>query len=164
MGQRQVASAALPDAPVSAPLPQSIVIFPPEYLPPEAATMFNPYVQVASAAVQTLPLWTFNVPQSSILVIKSLDFWATNTSPTSNIVFNLLVNGAPYPGYGTIPLFPGAAAINSRSFNDLTLRFYEGVVVQINVTNGDGAAYTLAASAQGWYYSKLLGSKYQGSL
>jgi hypothetical protein len=141
--------------------PRQIVVFPPEYIPPPQATQFQPYLLAAVVgAGVTTPLWTFVVPKSSVLVIKSLDFYASNTAPTSNIFFSLLVNGAPYPGYGNVPLFAGAAAINSRSFNELTLRFSEGNVLTMNFVNVDGAAYNAASGAQGWYYPRRVADKY----
>lgn len=132
--------------------------------------MFQPYGinTTVGAGTQTV-LWTFVVPKSSILVVKSLDLYATNTTTASQISFALQQNGMPYGQYGAILLFAGVAAVNSRSFNDQTFRFPEGVTVSLVVTNIDGAAYQVAGGAQGWYYPRTIADLYklnfgQGSL
>jgi hypothetical protein len=123
--------------------------------------MFQPYgiATTVGAGTQTV-LWTFIVPQSSILVIKSIDLYATNTTTASQISFSLQQNGAPYGQYGAVLLFAGVAAVNSRSFNEQTFRFPEGVTVSLVVTNVDGAAYQVAGGAQGWYYPKTIAELY----
>lgn len=123
--------------------------------------MFNPYFQFASSSSGTTPMWNFVVPQSSILVIKSIDVWASNTLSTTNVSFGLFLNGTPYGQFGLIPLFPGVAAVNSRSFNDQTFRFGPNDVVSMVAVNTDGGSYELASSAQGWYYSVNVQKKYQ---
>jgi hypothetical protein len=146
-------------------VPRSIVIFPPEYLPPPEAVMFQPYLQANTVGAGTVtPLWTFIVPKASVLIIKDLDLYATNTTGATLLNFQLLVNGAPYGDYGNIALFGGVAAVNSRSFNDLTFRFSEGVTVTMQVVNNDGAAYQVAAGAQGWYYSRIVAEFYKANL
>jgi hypothetical protein len=149
---------------VAPPPQQTVVIFPPEYLPPPQSTMFQPYTITVTNAVQTLPLWTFQVPRSSILIIKDLDIYATNTTTATQVVFSLLVNGAPYPGYGQMNIFAAVAAMNARSFNDLTLRFTEGQTVQMQVQNIDGGNYQVAAGAQGWMYPRVIGEKYANAV
>jgi hypothetical protein len=152
-------------APGAPQISRSVVVFPPEYLPPPQATMFQPYLLAATVGAGTVTiLWQFVVPKSSVLVIKALDFYASNTAPTTNLVFQLLVNGAPYPGYGNVTLFAGAAAINSRSFNDLTLRFSEGNVLTMQSVNVDGAAYNAASGAQGWHYPRTISDMYAAQL
>jgi hypothetical protein len=145
----------------SAHIPRSIVAFPPEVVPPPEAVMFQPYgtANTVGAGTQSV-LWTFIVPKSSVLVIKSIDLYATNTTTASSIAFSLLQNAAPYGQYGSIMLFSGVAAVNARSFNEQTFRFPEGVTVSLVCTNNDGAAYTVAAGAQGWYYPKTIAELY----
>jgi hypothetical protein len=123
--------------------------------------MFQPYQLGTTVAVGTTPLWTFIVPKSSILIIKSLDLYATNTTGTTNIVFQLLANGAPIPGYGNMTVFAGVAVVNSRSFNDLTLRFTEGTSITAQLVNNDGATYEVALGAQGWYYPRTVADMYK---
>jgi hypothetical protein len=136
------------------PVTRTLSVFPPDVIPPRTAVQFQPYAQATTnVAGQVLQLWSFKVPQSSVLVIKALDLFVNTVVAATSLVFGIFVDGGPFQDYGNIPIFPLPGAGLSKSFNDQTWRFYENRTVTCQVINNDGGTHLVGAGAQGWYFN-----------
>lgn len=133
---------------------RNLSIFPPDVVTPKTGVQFQPYGQTTTnAAGQVIELWSFKVPASSILVIKSLDLYVNSVVPATDIQFGIFMDGVPWQSYGVIPIFPLPSSGLGKSFNDLTWRFPETRTVSCRVQNNDGGTHLVGSGAQGWYYN-----------
>lgn len=144
-----------------------VMAFPPHIYPPtEGYTDFFP-----TAAAQTvtgpnttvvLTAPTFTLPTNSVGVIRELNFNVNALLTSSDITFQVLVDGSPRVGFDAINIFPRAAAsINLNLPPENTfLKLPDAAVVQIRVTVVDGGSYQLGADFRGWFFSKSVGDQY----
>ena len=150
----------------------SQIVFPPWIFPPLSfASYFYPVVDATliagpvtvelDAAAATLGDSVFTLPTSSVGVIRSFNLNVNNLLATSDIVFTLLINGAPLAGQ-QFRIFPRAAASVSEAFSpeETVIEVPEGARMSWRVAVGDAVAYQLGVSYRGWYYTKDLANKY----
>jgi hypothetical protein len=87
--------------------------------------------------------------QNTMAVIRGIDLYVNDLTPTTDATFAFLVNGNPVAGYGVMPIFPRTAASASQSF-DCFIFVPAGSRISVQVTNSDGGAYLVGAGYQGW--------------
>jgi hypothetical protein len=87
--------------------------------------------------------------QNTMAIVRGIDLYVNDMTPTTNATFAFLINGNPVPGYGSMPMFPRTAASINQSF-DTFLFVPAGSRISMSVTNADGGAYLVGAGYQGW--------------
>lgn len=150
--------------------PAQVVVFPPYQFPPPGAQFFNLFgnATVTNAAKSIPAGLSFNVPSGAVAVIRGLTLNVNTLTASSDVRFDLLVNGAPPPGWGNLTIFPRPATSVSASWDSgqIVVQVPDGGTVQLQlwVGAGDGASYLLGGTVTGWYYSKTIEEQFAGAV
>lgn len=91
------------------------------------------------------------IGQGVIGVLRSFTVNINDMTPATNVVFTLMVNGGPVPGFGQISMFPRNAASVSNSF-DCMIILPVSATIEVFYNNADGGSYLVGASYGGWQY------------
>lgn len=95
----------------------------------------------------------FRTPASFIAVVQIFGLYLLSPTATTRVQFQLRVNQLPVAGYDNKQFPPGAANFVLQNFSDIRVRVPNGGVVDVLITNLDGAAITVGANIAGWYNS-----------
>lgn len=135
----------------------------PEEAPPPGSVFFaqaDTQGIVGAGTVALFPNASFKVDPNNFGVLKSLDLEVTDLTKASNVRFALLINGLPARGFDSILITPAVAALKTRGF-DLSLPLGAGAQVDVQVTDVDGAAYTVNCSFFGWQWPQAIDARYR---
>lgn len=144
-------------------IPRNLMIFPPEIYPIPDAVEFNPLGSTTTIIAETkvIPGVALQLPQSYIGIIRGYTIYVDNMLLTTNLIYTLLINGNPAPGYGSLTMFPRAAPSVSNGF-DAFIRVPDGAALSVKVQNVDGGSYTVGASISGWIWPRAAGERWIG--
>lgn len=104
--------------------------------------------QATSAALR------FALPQTMIGVVQIFGLYLLAPVNTTRVQFTLRINGAPVSGWDNIQFPPGTANFVVQNYSGLQVKVSPGSVVDVLVTNLDGAAITCGGKIAGWYQSQ----------
>lgn len=144
-------------------IPRTLMIFPPEIYPIPDATEFNPLGSRSTivAETQLIPGAAVTLPKNFIGIIRGYSIYIDNMLTTTNVIYTLLIDGNPAPGYGSLTMFPRAAPSVSNGF-DAFVRIPDGATVTVKFQNMDGGSYIVGASFSGWFWPKAAGDRWIG--
>lgn len=149
-------------------LPRHVPVYLPEVFPIPDAIEFNPSGSASSVGAETLTAISMTptisnsvvkLPDQNIGIIRGFSVFITNMLAATVVSWTLLINGAPAGGYGSIRLYPRAAAFVGNSF-DCFIRVSDGATLGVAFTNTDGGTYTIGASFSGWYWPIASGKRW----
>jgi hypothetical protein len=106
----------------------------------------NAFVAVGSATLDAL---TLQLDQSTMAIVRGLDLYVNDMTPTTAATFTFNINGNPVPGYGSLTPFPRTAASINQSF-DTFIFVPAGSKVTVTAANADGGTYLVGFGYQGW--------------
>lgn len=168
-----IAARRIPSAPPSSslsgagvgglPKTGAIMFFPPEVFPIPGAQEFDVFTFANSPGAGTITpaALQFQLPQGFVARIAVATAGIDNMTNVTNVVFSLRVNGArafgPAGGY---QLFPGVAA-RATSSVDTYVMVPAGALVDVAITNIDGAAYTVGFGFSGWMWAQVAGEAWK---
>lgn len=134
-------------------MPIGVIATPPAWEAPypEAVPFLNYGTATVNSAVATAVSSQFQMPAGATGWVRSLVLQALNISATSALYFQLQVNGAPVPGWGQIPVLPGAFAVWSYAEDRITVRLVPGATAQLFAVVTDGNSYQVSAQLSGWH-------------
>lgn len=147
------------------PLQRSLGLYLPEVFPIPGATEFYRTAFAASGGLGTITpaALTLQTPQSSLGIVRVFGVGLDGMSAVTDVVFSLRVNGVPVPAWGAYQLFPGPAARVTES-SDVWVKLPPASLVEVAITNRDGAAYTVGANYSGWTWPESLDKAWRGQL
>lgn len=150
--QSRFAPPSLGDAGQNAPVPKTLQIYPWWLYKPPTGQDINLLAQNAfplgGGTVQLTSL-SLSLDQGTMGVIRGIDVYVNDMTPSTDVTFTLTFNGNPVPGYGNLKPFPRTAASVTQSF-DVILYIPAGTTINVSVTDTDGAAYLVGYGYQGW--------------
>lgn len=161
-----------PDAMVAV-LPRHVPVYLPEVYPIPDAQEFNPQGSASTVGVETgtqinllpgtgvenSPTGVIRLPKNNIGIIRGFSISITNMLTTTDVNWSLLINGGPAGGYGTLKLFPRAAAFVGNAF-DCFIRVPSGADISVKFSNVDGGTYVVGASVSGWFWPEASGKRW----
>lgn len=101
--------------------------------------------QVLSTALR------FQMPQTMVGVIQVFGIYLLSPVNTTQVQFTLRINQAPVSGWDNIQFPPGVANFVVQNYSGVQVKVGVGSVVDVLVTNLDGAAITVGGKIAGWY-------------
>ena len=127
--------------------------------PMPGSQQFNQEGDQASAAVETvvLPNISVDVPQGYRCRISSVSTYIDNMLTTTNVLWSVLVNGAPanVPGFQNLRMFPRAAPFVGNTF-DAFLLLQGPATITLQYQNIDGGTYIIGGALSGWTWNMNL--------
>lgn len=93
----------------------------------------------------------FAMPQTMIGVIQIFGLYILSPVATTQLQFTLRINEAPVSGWDNVRFPPGAANFIVQNFSNLQVKVSPASVVDVLITNIDGAAITAGGKIAGWY-------------
>jgi hypothetical protein len=133
------------------PIPKVLQLYPWWLYKPPQGQDINFLAQnnfIAAGTVQLTDL-TLSLDQSTIAIIRGIDIYVNDMTPTVDVDFVFSINGNPIPGYGNVTPFPRTAASVVQSF-DTFIYVQAGSKITVSVTNNDGGTYAIGYGYQGW--------------
>lgn len=149
--------------------PTSVAVFPPQYMRPPQAVDFNQSSVNSGVAGPTTTVTPagleFQLPDATVAVIKSLSLNVNNMTPTAEILFSILFNGSPVPGWNNLRPFPRNAASVSVAWGpeELALPVPEGTEISMSIQVVDAGTYDVGADYHGWFYSVDIENRFSGA-
>lgn len=139
-------------------LPPSMQSQDPYLFPPPGSRAFNlsgPQAIVGINQLTTPAALAMALPNANVGVIDSIDIQLDGILPTSNVLWRVLVCGAPAPGWSiTVPAVNGVvAAVKSWEHARIEIPLNGSIGVQI--LNVDGGAYTATTTYYGWFWPAI---------
>lgn len=114
----------------------------------------------SGAAFQTVLSTTgaVQVPNGRHGYVRSLVLQVLNVLATTDVVFQLRVNGAGVNGWAAIPVLPGVFTVWSESWgaDELYVDIPAGMNVDVVVGVNDGGSYQLSAQLHGWHVPEAM--------
>jgi hypothetical protein len=104
----------------------------------------------------------FQMPQTMVGVIQVFGVYLLSPLVTTRVQFTLRVNQAPVSGWDNIQFPPGAANFVVQNYSGVQVKVGVGSVVDVLVTNLDGAAITVGTKIAGWYNSQSDVQRFNG--
>lgn len=140
-------------------------------VPPPDATPYMKYGTNTGAAgtVPTLLAGPFTVPIGHTGWVRALALQCLAVTPTTELYFQLQVNGSPVPGWGQVNVLPGSLTVWSESFasTDILIQVPGGQTVGLYVVVSDGGTYQVSGQFSGWHVgynaANLVSAAYGGS-
>jgi hypothetical protein len=117
-------------------------------------TYFNQTGALAAVvnATVTFGVGLFELPPANVGVISYLTIFVDAPNATINVIWTLLLNGAPIPGWERITTFPRAANNLSIVYPG-TIQIPQRSVVTVRVTNQAATGpWTVGAEVGGWHW------------
>lgn len=133
-------------------------MFPPTLFPPPGSQGFNLQADAALPGVigsLTTPAdLAFQIPGNMVAVISSIELLLDGITVVSDVVWRLLINGSPAPGWGNITILGrnGAASVAKSWDGPLGIEVPLGGLIGVQILNNDGGAYTAGTSLYGWFW------------
>jgi hypothetical protein len=137
----------------------------PEVFPIPDAHEFNITGSVASpGAANNVAITgcTFDIPDASLAIIRSVSLYITGMIATTNVLWSLLRDNQPLPGYQNISIFPRAVASIGLSL-DAFLRVRGKCTISMQFSNIDGAAYVVGGAFSGWYWPETSDARWRAT-
>lgn len=166
-----------PPAPIGEDAEPTLSLYLPEVFPIPGAQEF----QITGQANVTGPAGTITVlpaqagsvaalvlPPHYQGIIRTVDIFAGGAAGltfTTNQIYQILVNGAVAPGWGSRTFFGRTASSVEQAF-DAFIRIPDGGSVTLQNINEDGGTYTVGMWIAGWYWPVVSGQQWmagQGS-
>lgn len=167
-GRPRLPSAAKREGRPETPPRQTIVTIPPPEVEPiptakdffrilrTAALAAGAGNQVVSTALR------YQASGGIVAAIKFVSIFVDAPTALTNVVWSVLLNGAPAPGFDALTFSPRVAANFERTF-PCTIRVPPNTTVQVVITNQDAAGpWTVGASFGGWGWNQQEGERYTG--
>ncbi len=132
-------------------------IFPPHLFPPLGAQIV--FKQGRGDVTGIAPIVTpaaldFVVPVGRIFVLANAQPMILAPLDASDVVWRILVNGYPVPGFDALSIQMRAAASLSETFSPIGAMVQEEQRVSVQIEARDGQAYTVAMQYYGWHFGK----------
>jgi hypothetical protein len=136
------------------PGPNTVQQDPGLYPPPNSIPInvsLNTAIVGAGATFQPAGL-AFSVPQSSFGVISVVQLLLDGITIASNVLWTMLINGQPVPGFNPITILGrnGAASVAKTWGPQLRVIIPLGGTISWLIQDVDGGAYTAGVSYYGW--------------
>lgn len=161
---------ALPEVPPSstAGSVQRVGLPPDEFMPAEAQP-FRGFGEASVTGAAAGVSWAvpaglqFQLPPNDVGVIRFFGVTARQWFATSDVVWQLRINKAAAPGWGTtrIPTSNSAFISDSWGPQDLKVLLPKGAFIDVLATAFDVTTYVLGAQFVGWHMDAALWQSYQ---
>lgn len=142
------------------------VIFPPEFMRPKDGKYFQAggTTNIAGPSAFTTLGGTFQVPPSSMGIVRDVNLGVETMLATTNIVWRIRVDGSPVEGWNALTLAPRASAFVSASFlpESTYITVPSGAVVDVQAIVNDAVAYNVTGQVRGWFYPQSVYDDYYG--
>lgn len=127
----------------------------PFLFPPPGATTINVAANVALPGAGRFDAGvTYRVPIASYGVISSIDLLLDSILINTSVLWTLLINGKPVPGFGPITILGrnGAASVSKTWQGPLRIVMPLNGTVSATIQNVDGGVYTAGTALYGWFF------------
>lgn len=122
-------------------------------------------VPAGVGATVTSAAFAFRLPQDHVGWLQQFALYVRGSLATTQLRWTVRINGGPVPGWDNKANPPGAANLVLITDNDLNKRIPNGALVDVLVTNVDGAAITgVGGFIAGWYHPKQDELRYWGDV
>lgn len=143
-------------APPLSPDPNTVSLDP-SLFPPAQSTPINVSANqaIVGAGARFTPAGlVFKVPDNCYGIISTIDLLLDSILIGSNVLWTLLVNGIPVPGFNPITILGrnGAASVSKSWPGPLRILIPVGGTISWTIQDVDGAAYTAGTSYYGWFW------------
>lgn len=149
--------ASPPRLPVASEAPFARIVFPPriEKIPTSADFNVADYAMAVPAGVGgtvTSATLAFTLPATMVGWLQQVFLYVLSPLATTSLSWSVRINGGPVPGFTALRNPPGAANFLLITTNDVRVRLPQSCVVDVQITNVDGAAITAGGLLAGWYH------------
>lgn len=131
------------------------VDFPPHLYPPTGAHEFVLYATDTLDNITTVVTpagLALQLPAGTLGFVRNITLYVGNLLESSDITWQVLVNGLPAEGYGALSVFPRAASAVSRDY-EASIALPIEAAVSVRIRSSDGGTYRVGAELKGWYYT-----------
>jgi hypothetical protein len=140
--------------------PRGTVFLDPSLFPPAGSQAFNVAANqaiVGAGAFFRPAALTFDIPQNCYGVINSIDLLLDSIAINTQVLWTLLINGSPVPGFNPITILGrnGAASVSKSWPGPLRILIPLGGVVQWLIQDVDGGLYTAGTAVYGWFWPQV---------
>ena len=126
---------------------------------------FEMVVPVGVGSTVTSVALSFRLPQDHVGWLQQFALYVRGSLATTRLQWTVRINQGPVPGWDNKSNPPGAANIVFLPDNDLAKRITNGALVDVLITNLDGAAITgVGGLIAGWYHPKQDELRYWGEV
>lgn len=131
--------------------PRVVQVPPPELVPPPGSLDVIRLVSATTVgANDTQALFTYDVPNGIVLIVRAIDTFINDMVAATNINFDLLYRGAPLQGWTSIGIFPRVAASVATTFDQTVIRVIGPGTFSARSNNIDGGNHLVGAGFQGY--------------
>lgn len=130
----------------------------PNLYPPQGSTglFLSDSAALVGAGSSTRPAGLqITLTTGSVGVIDTIDMLADGIVISTQILFTILINGAPVPGFNNLSILGrnGAQSVGKSMGPFLRCQIPIGGTLQMQFTDVDGGAITMGAQLRGWYWA-----------
>jgi len=123
--------------------------------PRKNSSWYNPSVNQAITGANTTYTPASLVVQlqaSEVAILHQIDLLLDGIVATSNVIWQILVNGSAIPGYEALTILgrSGAASVAKTIGPYLGIQIPQGARISVLILNVDGGAYTAGCGLVGW--------------
>lgn len=104
----------------------------------------------------------FRLPMDHVGWLQGFTLYLLSPLATTRLQWTVRINQGPVPGFDNIQNPPGVANFELIITNDMRVRVPNGALVDVLITNLDGAAVTAGSVIQGWYHPRTDELRYFG--
>lgn len=109
--------------------------------------------QTGVLARTEIPAAASTLQRGVIGVIRSITFYLTDMTTTTDVTFGLWVNNGPAPGFGAVKMFPRVASSVSNTF-DCLIMLPPQATIQAFFAIADAGTYNVGCSYTGWCHTE----------